>query len=254
MNNVNNNYLNFLIELANQADEVATFFFHKQFKISQKIDATLVTEADLKIETEVRKLALNHYPQLSILGEEFGEVKNSSCKLIIDPIDSTYNFVRGLPFFATLLAIEEDNEIVAGIVSSPITKERWLASVNQGAFYNNQKLEVSKIKALSKATVFHGSLFGAEAKEIPNQMFKIIRKTFRQRGFGDYLSHMLVAMGKGEFAFDFGVKPWDIAPIKIIVEEAGGMLTDQFGVPTIYSGNMISSNGYLHEEILKVVP
>lgn len=251
MNRLNDNYLKFLFELVTCSDEISKFYFQKQFKISQKIDKTLVSEADLTIEKKLREFAFKFDSSLSILGEEYGETNKSPLKLIIDPIDSTYNFIRGIPYFATLLAIEENGVIKAGLISSPITGDRWWASENQGSFWNNHKIVVSKINTFSKATVFHGSLFGPEAKEMPRKMLSVIRKTYRQRGFGDYLAHMFVAMGKGEFAFDFGVKPWDIAPIKIIIEEAGGLLTDKNGVATIYSGNMISSNGHLHAKILR---
>ncbi len=248
-------WVTFLHFLADIADHISLKNFQTtDLKISIKPDNTPVTIADKQIEEKIIKRAKQEFPKISFLSEEFNqENKPSDLKLIIDPIDGTKNFIRGIPFFATLLAIEEKGKITAGLISAPYRKERWWASKNQGAFYNYQSIEVSKIKIFKKAQAFYSSLFGQEAETMPKSIFKLLKKTGRTRGFGDYYSHMLVAMGHGEFAFDFGVKPWDIAPIKIILEEAGGKLTDQNGIASIYNHSMITSNGILHDKILGII-
>lgn len=249
-------WLDFLQRLADFADEISRHYFQKlHLKVSQKTDSTPVTQADLEIEERIRKITEQTHPDIDILGEEFQtkSTKNSSLKLIIDPIDGTQNFIRGIPFFATLLAIEEHGKIIAGVISSPIKNDRWWAGKNTGSFYNKNLIKVSKIKELTEAQAFHGSLYGYEAQTAPPTLLTLLAKTHRQRGFGDFFSHMLVAMGCGEFAVDFGLKPWDIAPIKIIIEEAGGKCTDIEGKSSIYTGSLLSSNKVLHKEIKEIL-
>jgi histidinol-phosphatase len=250
-----NKRLEFLQLCADKADEIALKYFRKaNYEVSVKNDNSPVSQADLEIEKAIRELVKKECPEVEIYGEEFGQCPESApIKLIIDPIDGTRNFVRGLPIFASLLAIEEDGEIIAGVVSAPATKERWWAAKGSGSFYNGQKIQVSNISKIEEAQAFHGSLFGSEAEELPKNFLEILKPTYRQRGVGDYLSHIYVAMGCGEFALDFGFKPWDMAPLKIIVEEAGGIFTDAKGEKSVYSGSVITSNGLLHESLLKTL-
>ena len=121
------------------------------------------------------------------------------------------------------------------------------------AFYNNQSIHVSDIQTLDKANGLHGSLFGSEACSTPEPVIELLQDTYRQRGFGDFYPHMLVAMGCGEYAIDFKLNVWDIAPLKIIVEEAGGQCSDTSGNNTIYSGNIVSSNTHLHSTVLNYI-
>lgn len=246
--------LSLLMQLADQADQIAMSFFQKQLDIQIKPDQSPVSQADLAIETMVRDEIKTRAPDITVYGEEFENTNpNASIKLIIDPIDGTRNFIRQIPLFATLLAIEEAGVITAGVVSAPASHDRWWASINQGAFHNNRPIHVSQISQLAEAQAFHGSLYGNEASQIPPSLTTLLSKTARQRGVGDYYAPMLVAMGCGEFACDFGIKVWDIAPIKIIIEESGGKFSDLTGAATVYSGNMIVSNGKLHSEILNIL-
>jgi histidinol-phosphatase len=249
-------WLIFLHNLADKADQIALKFFEDTgLQIKLKTDQSPVSQADIAIEEMIRQEVKSLNLEINILGEEFGEdsQKNCATKLIIDPIDGTRNFIRGIPFFATLLAIEENNEITTGIVSAPKTADRWWAQQQKGAFHNNKQIHVSTINELSQAQAFHGSLYGNETNESPANIQKLLSKTYRQRGFGDYYAHMLVAMGCGEFAFDFGIKPWDMAPIKIILKEAGGHFSDLQGQPSIYNHQMITSNNLLHNQILDIL-
>ncbi len=246
-----------LHNLANMADDIALHYFGKaSLAVEQKQDASPVSQADLEIEAMIRKTVPSLFPGIECYGEEFGQCdKTAPYKLIIDPIDGTRNFIRGLPWFATLLAIEQNGEIIAGLISSPATKDRWWAEKNGGAFMNSctaseKKLSTSSILTWTESQFFHGSLFGSEAALTPESLLTVLSKSSRQRGVGDYLAHMLVAMGCGEAAIDFGLKAWDIGPIKIIVEEAGGKVTNSDGQFSLYTPSLISSNNFLHQDIL----
>jgi histidinol-phosphatase len=248
-------WLKLLKTCASEADKIALHYYsQKNINIKQKEDLSPVTAADLEIEKKIREQVKAEFPKMEIYGEEFGAcAKDAALKLIIDPIDGTINFVKNIPIFATLLAIEENGEVVAGLVSMPYSKERWWAAKGQGSFYNNEKIAVSNVNQLSESQVFHGSLSGREATELPANFENLIKSTARQRGFGDFYNHVLVAQGSGEFACDFGFQPWDIAPLGLIVEEAGGQFSDIHGKKDIYSGSIITSNGLFHQQILDLL-
>ena len=245
-------WLKFLKDITVKTDKIALkYFYADDLQVTLKPDHTPVSQGDQEIEDFIRQCAAKEHPELSILGEEYGETKTTSnLRLIIDPIDGTKNFIAGLPFFATLLAIEQANEIIAGLVSAPATQDQWWAVKGAGAYHNGQRIHVSDVTNLEQSLAFHGSLFGTEASNPQAPFLALLAKTYRQRGFGDYYQHMLVAMGKGEFCVDFKLKPWDIAPLSIIIAEAGGICTDTQGEQTIYGGNAISSNSLLHQEVL----
>jgi len=247
-----NNWIPFLTRLVDQTDPIALHYFQTTtLQTRLKQDNTIVSEADLAVETRVREIIQAEMPELNVLGEEYGGMENSKeLRLIIDPIDGTKNFVAGNPFFATLLGIEEHGEVIAGLISAPATRDRWWAAKGQGAFHNGKVIQVSQIKDLTKATAFHSSLFPPKMNDKNQGMFPLLAQTLYQRGYGDYLAPMLVAEGCGEFSLDFNIKPWDMAAIKIIIEEAGGKFSDVQGVNTIYSNNMVVSNGLFHEQIV----
>ncbi len=240
--------------LADQADEIALKFFQEStLYVSEKSDHSPVSEADLAIEMMIRRESETLFKGFEMWGEEFGlQNPDAPYKLIIDPIDATRNFVRGIPLFATLMAIEIDGELVAGLVSAPAIGDRWCAQKGFGAWHNTRPIHVSKPNTLATAQVFHGSLYGAESPAIPlGPVLSILSKTQRQRGFGDFYGHMLVAMGAGEACLDFGLMPWDIAPLKVIVETAGGQVTNLDGGFNLANPDIISSNRQIHPEILQ---
>jgi histidinol-phosphatase len=248
-------WLPFLHELADAADSISTPYFRRtDLSVERKPDRSLVTVADLEIETAMRDLVAKRHPELGVFGEEHGELESKSgARLIVDPIDATANFARGIPIFATLLAIEDDGEIVAGMVSAPALHQRWHAARGEGAFCGSRRLSVSRVRALEDAQVFHGSLAGAEAVPGTERIPALLQKTWRQRGVGDFWQHVLVAEGCGEIAIDPIVKPWDIAPLQVIVEEAGGLATTVQGERSIYGGSLVCSNGALHAAALAAV-
>ena len=257
-------WLQFLLHCADEADILSRHYFHKaHLKVEQKSNDTPVTEADLAIEQKIRDISAEKYPDLPIYAEEYGQCPDDApLKFIIDPIDGTRNFVLGIPFVGTLLAIEENGQIVAGVVSSAPSDDRWWAAKNQGAFYKRTcrpndtptRLHVSSISDISQSQVFHSSPFGSEATgSNPDTFVKLLKSTKRQRGFGDFYAPMFVAQGAGEFAIDYNLKPWDMAPLKIIIEEAGGKFTDVKGIESIYNGTFIISNGHIHQTVLDIL-
>jgi histidinol-phosphatase len=245
-------WLPLLTELADRSDEIARrLFCSADLYVAEKPDKSLVTAADREIEATARKLVAERRPELGIYGEEEGEQPGrSDARLIIDPIDSTANFVRGIPAFATLLAIEVRGEVAAGLVSAPALVTRWHAARGAGAWQGRRRLRVSGIAKLEHAQLFHGSFGGYEGKLAPPGLVELARATHRQRGFGDFWQHCLVAAGSGEIAFDPIVAPWDIAALQVLVEEAGGRATTVAGERTIYKGSLVSSNGALHDAAL----
>ncbi len=247
--------LSFLVELAERADEIALRYFQSQDPmVREKPNLGPVTDADLQIEEEARKQTRNRFPDWGVFGEEEGEAAGTSAtRLIIDPIDATRNFIRGIPVFATLLAVETDGEIVAGLVSAPALARRWTAAKGSGAYLGPRKLAVSQIQDLASAQLFHGSIGGVEAQSLPPGMQNLLQQTERQRGFGDFYQHCLVAEGAGEIAVDPIVSPWDIAPLKLLVEEAGGRCSSLGAENSIYRGSWISTNGLLHQPALQIL-
>jgi len=241
-------WLDFLLGLADLAEPIAARWFrHDDLDVVLKDDASPVTIADLEIERSVRAAALATHPDLGLIGEEYGSTVVKRANLVIDPIDGTANFARGIPIFATLLAIEIDAGIEAGVVAAPALATRWYAARGHGAWRNGRRIRVSSIGDLADAQVFHGGTAGAERTgELPG-FLPLLRASKRQRGFGDFYQHVLVAEGAGEIAIDVGLAPWDIAPLVIVLEEAGGRATTLSGQRDIRGGSLLSTNALLHE-------
>jgi histidinol-phosphatase len=247
-------WLPFLTELADRADKLARRWFRAAgLRVAEKPDLSPVTEADQAIEAMARKLVRKRHPELGVLGEEEGEAAGTAeTRLIIDPIDGTRNFVRGIPVFATLLAIETGGEVVAGVVSAPALGARWHAARGGGAFRDGRRIAVSRIESLEHAMLFHGNLGPGEAGPPPG-IAGLIARVERTRGFGDFYQHMLVAEGAGEIAVDPVMHPWDIAALQVIVEEAGGRATSLSGERSTYATSLVTSNGLLQEAILEIL-
>jgi histidinol-phosphatase len=248
-------WLSLLTQIADRADQIALRYFRADaLEVSEKTDASPVTVADRSIEEAAGALLRRLHPGLGIFGEEYGERgPGDGARLIIDPIDGTRNFVRGIPIFATLLAIEAQGEVVAGLVSAPAMGLRWHAARGHGARCGPRRLHVSDIRDLARGQVFHGDLSGHAEASPPPGIHALFARSQRTRGFGDFYQHLLVAEGAGEFAIDATVKPWDIAPLQVILEEAGGRATSLGGVRTIYGGSLVTSNGLVHDEALRLL-
>ncbi len=248
-------WLAFLLEIADRTDPIALERFRAQdLHVEEKPDRSILTEADLRVEEAARRITAERHPEIGVFGEEQGErVGRASTRLIIDPIDATANFARGIPVFATLLGLEEAGEIVAGLVSAPALGARWTAARGAGAWSGRRRLRVSGISEVARAQIFHGSLAGNEVPRRVPGMLDLLQSSLRQRGFGDFYQHMLVAEGAGEVAIDPIMNPWDIAPLLVIVEEAGGRATTLSGERTIYGRSLVSTNARLHDRTLAIL-
>jgi histidinol-phosphatase len=238
---------------ARAAGAIAMKYYTSGFEVTLKADRTPVTQADREAEEAIVAALGRAYPEWGFLGEEFGARGATDVRWIIDPIDGTKNFVRRIPVWATLLALEERGEVVAGVIHNPVTGELFAARRGGGTFLNGRRVSVSDIGELGSAALLHAGLRLYRKAGVWDGIVRLIDATERQRGFGDYLGYALVAEGKAELYVEVDLKPWDLAPCKIVVEEAGGRFTDLAGQPTIYSGNALASNGRLHEAALALL-
>jgi len=240
------------MQLADQADRIAMRHFRRDLRIDRKPDRTFVTQADTEIEKMLRDSIQHRYPGHGVLAEEFGDrTSNQETRWIIDPIDATHSYMRGVPVFATLLALERDGALELGIVSAPAMHERWHAVRGGGAWSGKRRLGVSKVARLEDAQVFYASRTAFKAVGKERGFDAVVDRAWRDRGFGDFWGYMLVAEGAGEAMIEPELYSWDLAAPLIIVEEAGGRLTDFSGRRTYAGGNAVASNGPLHELILK---
>ena len=243
------------VRAAKAAGEVILPYFRTALQVETKADQTPVTATDRAAEQAIMAILRSQFPDCGFLGEEFGEQAGTTdARWIIDPIDGTSNFIRGIPYFATLLGLEEAGEITHGVIYAPAEQALFYAAKGFGAFMNDhQPLAVSSISELSQAMLVHGGLDILRQSGYWDGFTKLIDATARQRGFGDYFAHTFVLRGQAEVMVEADVKPWDLAPLKIIAEEAGGRFTDFTGQPTIYGGNGIVSNRHVHAEVLTLL-
>jgi histidinol-phosphatase len=237
--------LELALRLADAADGISLARFRTGIPFEVKADLTPVTEADRAVEAELRSLLAEARPDDAILGEEDGATGGGARRWVIDPIDGTRNYARGIPVWATLVALEESGEVRAGVVSAPALGRRWWAARGEGAFANGDRIGVSSVERIEDAVLS----FACE-----NELPPVARRAWHARGFGDFWAHMLVAEGAVDGAVDaVGVKEWDLAAVLVIVEEAGGRFTDFAGVARFDGGSAVASNGLLHDELLASV-
>jgi histidinol-phosphatase len=238
------------VEAARAAGEVALQYYRKGFDVTMKADATPVTQADQEAERAIREVLGRAFPDCGFLGEEFGAVGDQRRRWIIDPIDGTRNFIRRVPIWATLIALEEHGEVTAGVIHNPVTGDMLAARRGGGARRNGELIRASGIDTLREATLLHAQLKILRETGYWDGFVRLVDATDRQRGFGDYLGYALVAEGKAEIYAEADLKVWDLAPCRILVEEAGGRFTDFAGAPTIHGGTAFATNGRLHEAAL----
>lgn len=248
-------YEELLLRIADAADAIAMRYFRSaELQRERKKDGTAVTAADKAIEEVARKLVAESGKQLAVLGEEFGgDERQGATRLIIDPIDGTEEFSRGIPTFGTLLGIEANGEIVAGIASAPALGGRWSAYRGEGAWRDGQRLAVSKVARLKDAMVFSNGFGDGKGSQASERIRRLGEAARKSRGIGGFWQHTLVAEGAIEAAMDLRSQAWDLAPLLLMVEEAGGRSTTLAGERSIYAGNLISSNGLIHDEILELL-
>jgi histidinol-phosphatase len=245
----------FAMALADEADAIALRYFGAGLQPERKPDRTLVTLADTEIEELLRARIGAAYPPHAVLGEEYGESGASAWRWIVDPIDGTHNFVRTIPVFATLIGLERDGEVILGVASAPAIGWRWDAVSGGGAFASGpasarRAISVSRIGSWQQAQVLYSSLRYFEGIGVGGRVRALIRRSWRDRGLGDFWGYMLVAQGAAELMLEAGLSPWDLAAPMAIVTEAGGRLTNLRGEPTIHGPGAIASNGALHTEVV----
>ena len=237
--------------LADAADALTLARFRAlDLHVDAKPDLTPVSDADLAVEAEVRRLLAAERPGDAVLGEEHGATGDGPRQWVVDPIDGTKNFVRGVPVWATLVALLVDGVVSVGVVSAPALGRRWWAARGLGAFADGQPIRVSSVATLADAHLSYSSLTGWEDLGRLDGLLELSRKCWRTRAFGDFWSHVLVAEGAVDTSFEPEVSLWDLAPLQVIVEEAGGRFTSLAGEARPDGGSVVCSNGLLHDEVL----
>jgi histidinol-phosphatase len=240
------------IAAAREAGQVARRVFDSTFEVEWKEDQSPVTVADRDAERHIRELVAARFPDDGVVGEEYGATPTASgFKWIIDPIDGTKSFVRGVPLWGTLVGLEYKGEQVAGAVAVPCLGQLFHAVRGGGAYRDGSRIRVSDVAELSQAHMCYSSIGWFRKAGREQSFFDLAAATDRQRGFGDFYGFLLVAQGSFEFMIDHGVHPWDVAALIPIVEEAGGRMTDWRDRVTIDTPDTLASNGKLHAAVLK---
>lgn len=248
--------LRLALELADEADSISLAHFRSERLVHEtKPDLSPVTEADRAVERAIRRRLERERPGHGILGEEFGSFGSADgWRWIVDPIDGTKRFIRGIPLFATLLALEVDGEVVLGVVSAPAFGHRWWAARGRGAFADGRPIHVSAVARLADAHVALASLDGWLERDLFDRVGAVARGAWSTTGYGDFWIHLLVAEGAADAALEPTAAHWDLAPLTVIVEEAGGRFTDFGGTRTASGGTALSSNnGPIHAELLALL-
>jgi len=249
------------LELADLADSMTIDRFGAaDLVVETKPDLTPVTEADTAVERAVRERVAAVRPGDVVVGEEYGTPSNDSARRwIVDPIDGTKGYVRGLPVWATLLALQSGDDLTVGVVSAPALGRRWWASRGSGAFVRSgdhgdaQELHVSDVRELSDAQLCFGGLEEWEQVGRVESLMELGRACWRSRGFGDFWGYMIVAEGGAEIMLDPIASVWDLAAPLLIVEEAGGRFTDFSGTRTAAGGDALGTNGQVHDTALAII-
>ncbi|MBN2176688.1 MAG: histidinol-phosphatase [Demequinaceae bacterium] len=251
--------LSLALSLADEVDALTLAGFgNASIRVETKPDLTPVTEIDRTAEDLIRTLLEKTLPDDSVYGEEFGTKGGGPRQWVIDPVDGTKNFIRGIPVWATLIALLVEGDPVMGVVSAPALGERWFASRGDGAWKgrnrkNAKRLRVSGIESLSEATLSYSDLTGWEAAGSLNRFLDLQRKMWRTRAFGDFWSYMLVAEGVVEAATEPSLELYDMAALVPIVEEAGGRFTSLAGVRGPFGVDALATNGVLHDDVLRLL-
>src|ERR671910_2989745 len=242
--------------LADDADSLTLARFKAlDLHVMSKPDLTPVTDADSAVEEGIRRTLSRVRSRDAVVGEEQGTTGHSQRRWIVDPIDGTKNFVRGVPVWATLIALAVDDEVVLGVVSAPLLQRRWWGSTGQGAWTGRSLLkatrcEVSDVRRLEDASLSYSSLCGWDERDRLEDFLSLMRRCWRSRAYGDFWSYMLLAEGAVDLAAEPELELHDMAATDIIVREAGGRFTGLDGRDGPHSGNALASNGMLHETVL----
>lgn len=246
------------LRMADAADAVSVDRFRAtDLVVTTKPDRTPVTDADQAVERTLRDLLESERPGDAILGEEYGTEGTGSRRWILDPIDGTANFLRGVPVWATLIALAVDDVPVVGVVSAPALGKRWWAARGEGAHTSDRltgeadrRLAVSRVRDLADASLSYNSLKGWDEFHRLPSLVALSRDVWRTRAYGEMWSYMMVAEGQLDVAAEFDLQPYDMAALVPIVEEAGGRFTSVDGAPGPWEGSALATNGTLHDAVL----
>ena len=240
--------LQFAQSLADAADAITMRRFRAlDLRVETKPDLSPVSEADRDAEEALRETVASSGRGEGVLGEEFGD-DGGDAKWIVDPIDGTTNYVRGVPVWATLLALVREGEVVCSLVSAPALGRRWWAERGGGAFADGVALRVSAVSTIESASVSTTS-----ARRMPAGWSEIVQRAWSNRGLGDFWQHCLVAEGSLDVACDSVMKLWDYAPVQLLVEEAGGRCTTYDGGTPAVDASFVTTNGLLHDEVVSLL-
>jgi histidinol-phosphatase len=251
--------LRFAHVLADSADDITMRRFRAlDLSVQAKPDLTPVTDADLATEESLRNVLKRARPRDAMLGEEYGKTGSSSRCWVIDPIDGTKNYVRGVPVWATLVALMADGEVTVGVVSAPALNRRWWAAEGGGSWTGKSLTKasacrVSEVTAMSDASLSYSDISGWEDIGRLDPFLELSRSVWRTRAYGDFWSHVLVAEGAVDISAEPEVSLWDLAALQVVVQEAGGVFTDLAGNVRPDGGSVLCSNGALHEEALELL-
>jgi histidinol-phosphatase len=243
--------LSFALSLADLADEVTAGHFRSpELVVEAKADLTPVSAADREAEEVLREAIARGRPGEAVVGEELGAEGDGSARWILDPIDGTRHYVRGIPLWGTLIALERDGDLAVAVASAPALGTRWWAARGEGAFADGRAIRVSSVSRLEDASFSHGGVRSFDKHGHGPALRALAERTWMERAYGDFWPHMLVAEGRLDFTLEASVNLWDLAPVQLIVEEAGGRFTDFTGAARPDGGSGLSSNGLLHDEVL----
>lgn len=248
-------HLYFAVKTAHEAGRLTLGYFQNGVRPEMKPDDTPVTAADREAETLIRARIAEQYPDHAILGEEYGgDIEaGGSHRWIVDPIDGTLAFVRGVPLYAVLLALEVEGEVEVGAAYFPALDEMLCAATGEGCYLNSRRVEASRTSTLSESVVAFTDAKGFEAYGREKEWGRLRSAAKYARGWSDAYGHALVATGRVEAMFDPAMNPWDCAPFAPILREAGGYLGDWSGNETIYGGEALSTSRELLPEVLELI-
>jgi histidinol phosphatase-like enzyme (inositol monophosphatase family) len=246
--------LEIAVGIAEDAGAITLKYYQGRFDIETKADTSPVTVADREAEAHIRQTIESRFPDDGVVGEEFGETRpRAGRRWIIDPIDGTFSFVRGVPLYGVLIGVERDSEPVLGVIHLPALDETAAAAIGEGCHWRGQRAHVSTTSELSDALWLATDL-DFETGAAPNgALVRVVTAAGPARTWGDCYGYVLVATGRADIMIDPAMHVWDCAPLLPIIEEAGGRFTDWEGRRTIRGGNAVATNGLLHDDVLELL-
>jgi histidinol-phosphatase len=245
-----------------EADAISLASFRRELRVEAKPDASFVTEADTAVERAIRARIASRFPEHGLVGEEYGvETAASGRRWIIDPIDGTHNYMRGVPIFATLIALEVDGRLAVGAVSAPAMQRRWFSWDGGGAWAvdtrsgswepgSARRISVSRVDRLEDASLVYSSFPSVEASGWAPGFGPLLGRVWRDRGLGDFYGYMLVAEGAAEAMVEAELKLWDLAGPLAVLQQAGARVTDLGGGEDLPAHGVLATNGHVHEAVL----